>query len=822
ESVILKSTELEYIGGIDSNGHERKDNFIENETSIYLMCKEDYDGNIKFIREVEDDSNFDYGRDEVTLSDVLNEIEKFLDESTYSSDKSAYIKYGYDNEEYINPQKLLEAKEKAEQEQQNEPAPQRKSGDEVEVGDKFFYKDREYTVTSMMGVYPNDVGVSYFEQSSLRTYQVTSNIDRYELANNGVYLGNPMREKEQEIRESEQTDVYKPSIYDVVEYDNQLYSVADISDGKVTLVEMDSLFGNHIVVPEIDLVTSDSLYVVESQQKMIDSYRKPKGTNFVITDDNFGVPGGAKARYADNVEAIKTLKQIEAENRTATAEEQQILSKYTGWGAIPQAFDMSNEKWKEEYAELKELLTPEEYSAARHSTMNAHFTSPVITSAIYEGLKNLGFESGKILEPAMGIGNFFGTLPEEMRNSKLYGVELDSLTGRIAQQLYQTADIQIKGFEQTNFADNSFDVAVGNVPFGDYKVNDRKYNDMHLLIHDYFAVKMLDKVRPGGVVAFVTSKGTLDKENPEIRKYLAQRAELLGAIRLPNNAFKANAGTEVTSDIIFLQKRDRPIEINPDEVEWLNKSETADGFSVNNYFVQHPEMVLGKIAEAKHIYGPTENTQVLPVEGADLKQQLAEAVKNIKGEYVVGEIEENKDIDEIPAPANSRKYSFYAVDGNLYYREAEDTMRKVEVPKDTLNRAVGLIELRDNVRELLDLQLENSDGSLDNDIAESRKNLNERYDFFVAQYGEVSDRKNAKAMQSDDGYNIVSALENKDEKGQVTGKSDIFFHNTVKPKVLATHVETAQEALILSVAEKAKVDFEYMTQLCGMDKDKLI
>ena len=537
---------------------------------------------------------------------------------------------------------------------------------------------------------------------------------------------------------------------------------------------------------------------------------------------NFGVPGGAKARYADNVEAIKTLKQIEAENRTATSEEQQILSKYTGWGAIPQAFDMSNEKWKEEYAELKELLTPEEYSAARHSTMNAHFTSPVITSAIYEGLKNLGFESGKILEPAMGIGNFFGTLPEEMRNSKLYGVELDSLTGRIAQQLYQTADIQIKGFEQTNFADNSFDVAVGNVPFGDYKVNDRKYNDMHLLIHDYFAVKMLDKVRPGGVVAFVTSKGTLDKENPEIRKYLAQRAELLGAIRLPNNAFKANAGTEVTSDIIFLQKRDRPIEINPDEVEWLNKSETADGFSVNNYFVQHPEMVLGKIAEAKHIYGPTENTQVLPVEGADLKQQLAEAVKKIKGEYVVGEIEENKDIDEIPAPANSRKYSFYAVDGNLYYREAEDTMRKVEVPKDTLNRAVGLIELRDNVRELLDLQLENSDGSLDNDIAESRKKLNERYDLFVAKYGEVSDRKNAKAMQGDDGYNIVSALENKDEKGQVTGKSDIFFHNTVKPKVLATHVETAQEALILSVAEKSKVDFEYMTQLCGMDKDKLI
>ncbi len=808
--VDIESEELAYIGGIDSDGHERKDNYGVNYVTTSFEYTDDLTKSIYIDRELTSFS-------EVTLSDVLADIEKALDERN-----KVYINHKDGTRELIDAKKLLDEKEKSEQKQQNETAPQRKSGDEVEVGDKFLYKDREYTVTSMLGVYPNDVGVSYFEQSSLRTYQVTSNIDRYELANNGVYLGNPMREKEQEIRASEQTDVYKPSVYDVVEYDNQLYSVADISDGKVTLVEMDSLFGNHIVVPEIDLVTSDSLYVVESQQKLIDSYRKPKGTNFVITDDNFGVPGGAKARYADNVVAIKTLKQIEAENRTATPEEQQILSKYTGWGAIPQAFDMSNEKWKEEYAELKELLSPEEYSAARHSTMNAHFTSPVIISAIYEGLKNLGFESGKILEPAMGIGNFFGTLPEEMRNSKLYGVELDSITGRIAQQLYQTADIQIKGFEQTTFADNSFDVAVGNVPFGDYKVNDRKYNDMHLLIHDYFAVKMLDKVRPGGVVAFVTSKGTLDKENPEIRKYLAQRAELLGAIRLPNNAFKSNAGTEVTSDIIFLQKRDRPIEINPDEVEWLHKSETADGFSVNNYFVQHPEMVLGKIAEAKHIYGPTENTQVLPVEGADLKQQLAEAVKNIKGEYVVGEIEENKDIDEIPAPANSRKYSFYAVDGNLYYREAEDTMRKVEVPKDTLNRAVGLIELRDNVRELLDLQLENSDGSLDNDIVESRKNLNERYDFFVAQYGEVSDRKNAKAMQGDDGYNIVSALENKDEKGQVTGKSDIFFHNTVKPKVLATHVETAQEALILSVAEKAKVDFEYMTQLCGMEKDKLI
>ena len=455
--------------------------------------------------------------------------------------------------------------------------------------------------------------------------------------------------------------------------------------------------------------------------------------------------------------------------------------------------------------------------------MNAHYTSPTVISAIYDGLKNLGFEKGKILEPAVGIGNFFGVMPEEMRNSKLFGVELDSLTGRIAQQLYPNADIQIKGFEETSFADNSFDVAIGNVPFGDYKLNDRRYNDNNFLIHDYFFAKALDKVHPGGVVAFVTSKGTLDKENPEVRKYLAQRAELLSAIRLPNNTFKANAGTEVTSDIIFLQKRERPIEINPGEIEWLNKSETPEGFSVNNYFVQHPEMVLGTIAEAKQIYGPTENTQVLPIEGSALKQQLAEAVKNIQGQYRASEKETvSPNVDEIPAPANSRKYSLYAVDGNLYFREAEDTMKKVNVSKDVLNRAIGMIELRDNVRELLNMQLNNSDDTLDGDIAESREKLNKAYDSFVAKYGNVSDRKNAKAMQGDDGYNIVSALEVKDEKGKVTGKADIFTHNTVKPKTVASHVDTAEEALILSVAEKAKVDFDYMTSLCGMEKDKLI
>ncbi len=630
----------------------------------------------------------------------------------------------------------------------------------------------------------------------------------------------------------ENANSYEPKIGDFIEYQDKLFKVADVGSGTVTLQTADTLIPETTVVSVTDLITSDSLTVIEENGKPAHitqtvaeqpAENNPKSRNFVITDENFGVSGGAKTRYADNVAAIKTLKAIEAENRTATPEEQQILSKYTGWGAIPQAFDINNDKWRTEYAELRTLLTPEEYAAARRSTMNAHYTSPTVISAIYEGLKNLGFEGGKILEPAVGIGNFFGAMPEEMRNSKLFGVELDSLTGRIAQQLYPEADIQIKGFEQTAFADNSFDVAIGNVPFGDYKLNDRRYNENNFLIHDYFFAKALDKVHPGGVVAFVTSKGTLDKENPEVRKYIAQRAELLGAIRLPNNAFKANAGTEVTSDIIFLQKRERPIEINPDEVEWLKKAETPDGFSVNNYFVQHPEMVLGTIAEAKHIYEPTENTQVLPIEGADLKQQLSEAMRNIQGKYRASEKETAlQNVDEIPAPANSRKYSFYAVDGNLYYREAGDTMKKVNVSKDTLSRAIGMIELRDNVRELLDLQLNNADGSLDFDISESRKKLNNAYDSFVAKYGNVSDKKNAKAMQGDDGYNIVSALEVKDEKGNVTGKADIFTQNTVKPKIIATHVDTAEEALILSVAEKAKVDFEYMTELCGMDKNTLI
>lgn len=493
-------------------------------------------------------------------------------------------------------------------------------------------------------------------------------------------------------------------------------------------------------------------------------------------------------------------------------------------GAIPQAFDSTNTKWSNEYAELKELLTEKEYEAARHSILNAHYTSPTVISAMYDVLNNLGFDKGNILEPAMGTGNFFGMLPELYKDSKLYGVELDSITGRIAQLLYPNADIQVTGYEKTSFPDKCFDVAIGNVPFGDYKVSDKRYNDCNFNIHDYFFAKTLDKVRGGGIIAFVTSKGTMDKENDEIRRYIAERAELLGAVRLPNNAFKATAGTEVTSDILILQKRERPIKIKPDSIEWLKKAETADGLSVNNYFVQHPEMVLGKITEGNKLYGnSTKDTSCIPIEGADLKQQLAEAIKNIKGTYKASDIKiDPKGKETIPASANSRKFSFIEKNGSIYYREAENTMKKVNVPKDIFNRALAMIELRDTVHELLNLQLENSLGYLDDKVAESRKKLNTLYDSFVKKYGNISSPKNAKAFKGDSGYFVLSALENKDENGNVIGKADIFTKNTVKPKIIASHVETAEEALILSVSEKGKINFDFMTELCGMDKDKLI
>lgn len=651
------------------------------------------------------------------------------------------------------------------------------------------------------------------------------------------------------INELDRTNYsYDPAIGDILEKGDELYRIADISDNMITLEETSSLFHTmeSITLSEFtergyslveaaerkekfqSPVGTEGKYPVDTQESVqADEVKSPLDTqnrNFVITDENLGV-NGPKARFNANVAAVETLKKIEAEGRTATPEEQKILSGYTGWGAIPQAFDPNNSDWKNEYEKLKTVLDDAEYSDARRSTLNAHYTSPVVINAIYEGLANLGFEKGKVLEPAMGIGNFFGVMPENMRGSELHGVELDDLTGRIAKQLYPDADIQIKGFEKTTFANNSFDVVIGNVPFGNYKVNDKDYNKNNFLIHDYFIAKSLDKVHSGGVVAVIISKGTMDKENDDIRKYIAQRAELLGAIRLPDTAFKANAGTEVVSDILFLQKRERPIEIDPDKEGWVKLGVSADGFDVNNYFAEHPEMVIGDFKEVSGRFG-NEVTVKLD-DPSMLKSLLSEAAQNIMGEYKAAEVQKTSDInaDVIPAPAESRKFSFQAVNGELYYREAGDTMEKVPVKgkgKDKIARAVAMVELRDTVRELLDLQMNNFDRSLNEAITESRAKLNKVYDAFVAKYGFVSDKKNKEAFKGDDDYQLLSALENEDKEHNTYTKADIFEHNTVKPKTIAEHVETAQEALIISVAEKAKVDFDFMSELCGMDKERMI
>ena len=694
---------------------------------------------------------------------------------------------------------------------------------EPKLGDKFRDNSGEvWELTSLTGVMP-----WYNDQCAITS--ISGNVSITKNENYSNLLDTAKYQRVADAPEAVKTADYSPKIGDLVELDGQVYSVADINSGVISLADTETLLGETRRMTLSEFLSSAFEVVEANGEETVSAdvpveHQNSNANNFVITDENLGVKT-PKARFAANAAAIRTLNAIEAEHRTATPDEQAVLSGYTGWGAIPNAFDPDNKDWSNEYAELKTLFTDEEFIDARRSTLNAHFTSPVIINAIYEGLANLGFEQGKILEPAMGIGNFFGMLPEAMRGSELHGVELDDITGRIARQLYPDADIQIKGFEKTKFENDSFDAVVGNVPFGDYKLSDKDYDKHKFYIHDYFIAKSIDKVRPGGVVAVVISKGTMDKEKPEMRKYVAQRAELLGAIRLPNNAFKANAGTEVTSDILFFQKRERAIEINPDEIEWIGKAETAEGFRVNGYFANHPEMVLGTITEANQKYGPTENTQVIPIEGADLKQQLAEAVQNIQGTYTPRAekgIKKKEAEDIIPAPANSRVYSYYAVNGSVYFREEGDTMAKANLKGETLKRALAMVELRDTVRELLDMQLDNADSAYDTDIAECRAKLNEKYDAFVEQYGHFDDKKNIRAFKGDDGYNFLTALESKNKDTGEYEKADIFYHDTVKPNNVVTHVETAEEALILSVAEKARVDFEYMTELCGMSKETLI
>ena len=543
----------------------------------------------------------------------------------------------------------------------------------------------------------------------------------------------------------------------------------------------------------------------------------PPAENFRITDDHLG-EGGAKTKFRNNMASIRTMKALEAEGRPATHEEQEIMSKYVGWGGLANAFDDTKQDWSKEYAELKEALTEQEYTAARASTLNAHYTSPTVIRAIYEALGNMGFMQGNILEPAMGVGNFFGMLPEEMRGSKLYGVELDSVTGRIARQLYPQADITVAGFETTDRRD-FYDVAVGNVPFGNYKANDHDYNKLGFNIHNYFFAKALDQVRSGGIVAFVTSRYTMDAKSPEVRKYLAQRAELLGAIRLPTNAFTANAGTEVTTDIIFLQKRDRPIEIEPD---WVHLGETADGVPINSYYVDHPEMVLGTMVWENKMYGYEKDTACLPIPGADLGQQLSEAVKHITGSYQEAELPELAEgeeiVDYIKADPSVANFSYTVVDGKVYYRE-DSIMVRPKLNQTSQERTAGMVELRNCVHELMNAQLNDEEAE---EIRKLQFRLNTLYDAFTAKYGLINSRGNALAFSADSSYYLLCSLEVLDENGNLERKADMFSKRTIRQQRVIDHVDTAVEALALSISERAKVDIPYMAHLTDKSEEEII
>ena len=537
--------------------------------------------------------------------------------------------------------------------------------------------------------------------------------------------------------------------------------------------------------------------------------------NFHITDDELG-QGTPKEKFRANIMAIQLLKKCEDENRNATLEEQEILSRYVGWGGLADAFDETKAAWETEYLELKTVLTPEEYAAARASTLNAHYTQPIVIESMYQVLENLGFTKGNILEPSMGVGNFFGMLPENLNQSKLYGVELDSISGRIAKLLYPDANIQIKGFEKTDYPNDFFDVAIGNVPFGAYKVNDRQYDRYNFMIHDYFLAKTIDQLRPGGVAALITTKGTMDKASPEVRKYLAERADLLGAIRLPNTAFKANAGTEVSADILFFQKRESLTKEMP---EWINLDSDVNGITVNQYFVQHPEMILGEMKEVSGPYGM--ETTCAPLEGADLELQLQEAVKQIKGSMVPA-VDVETELDEmpesIPADPNVRNYSYTVVDGQVYYR-VNSLMNQVKMPAATAERVKGMVAIRDTVRELIAMQME--EFVTDEEIQKQQEKLNQVYDTYTAKYGVIGSNANKRAFSDDSSYCLLCSLEDLNEDGTLKRKADMFTKRTIKKAVAVTSVETATEALALSLNEKAKVDLPYMAQLTGKTEEKI-
>ena len=574
----------------------------------------------------------------------------------------------------------------------------------------------------------------------------------------------------------------------------------------------------HVEQPEQSISAPESEQMPQTDaQTAPPQGNTPPAQNFRITDDLLGV-GGAKAKFRANMDAINLLKELEFDGRQATPEEQNILSKYVGWGGLADVFDESKDNWKDEFAELYATLSPEEYAAARASTLNAHYTSPTVIKAIYEAVGNMGFQTGNILEPSMGVGNFFGCLPEQMQGSKLYGVELDSITGRIAKQLYPQANITVAGFETTDRRD-FYDLAIGNVPFGQYQVNDRAYNKLGFSIHNYFFAKALDQVRPGGIVAFVTSRYTMDSKDSRAREYITERAELLGAIRLPNNAFKANAGTDVVSDILFLQKRGQP---SIGEPEWTQLSANADGFSINNYFIHHPEMILGRQTSESTQYGKQDFT-VEPIEGADLAAQLHEAVQHIGGSYQAAELpdlgEEDQIQDTIPADPDVKNYSYTLVDGEVYYRE-NSIMVKPDLNTTAKERVKGMIELRDCVQSLI---LQQMDGFIsDMTIQQTQQKLNRLYDTFTDKYGLLNSRANSLAFSDDSSYYLLCSLEILNENGDLERKADIFIKRTIKPHEVVTSVDTASEALALSISEKACVDMPYMAQLSGKSQDELI
>lgn len=585
--------------------------------------------------------------------------------------------------------------------------------------------------------------------------------------------------------------------------------VAPDLTGQPVTREGDTLtIGNGPATYEVDITVSD-----EEWERIKAVIPENTAQNFHITDPDLGA-GGQKTKYQNNVAAIRLLKDLETQGRSATPEEQEVLSRYVGWGGIPQAFDEANEKWASEYAELKTLLTPEEYASARGSTLNAHFTSPTVIEGMYQALERMGVHPDTILEPAMGVGNFFGLLPESMQNATLMGVELDSITGRLAKQLYPQANITVDGFERVNLPDNSIDLAVGNVPFGSYKLADPRYDKQNLLIHDYFFVKTLDKVRPGGIVAFITSKGTLDKQDSTVREYLAQRADILGAVRLPNNAFSRNAGTDVTTDILFLQKRAQPPEQVPD---WVHLGQTADGIPINRYFETHPDMVLGTMAWDKSMYGNERETTCAPLPGIELADQLSEALSKLsppdqqllsqKGAVEVPELLERMETADVEA----RNFSYTEVGGKLYFVEDGERI-PVEVPATTEKRIRGMIGLRDVTRNLIELQLY---GGTDEEIRTAQEKLGKAYDAYTAEYGLLNSTGNKRAFEQDSSYCLLCSLEVLDEDGNLERKADMFTKRTINHQVTIDHVDTASEALAVSIGERARVDLDYMASLLG-------